>query len=238
MARGEGRRTVLGSPRAAAVALLVALAPGVGSAADASSGAFERSFDFGGRAFDLRLDHGAGRVRTPLPYQGELSLSLPYTVGSHALVGNTQLAASYSLLRGVDSLPDLNLVARVDLPTAPGSAPAGRTPLPGVRAIAVKDLGGPIERIHVESELWTSGPALAVSYRAALGAALRLESTRASLDFVAIRPSPSTGLPDQRLAQLSVSRIFARSTRAQLGLATGFAPTPSFRISLGFDGLF
>lgn len=235
---------MLGSPRAAAVALLLVLAPGVGSAADATPGAFERTFDFGGRAFDLRVDHGAGRVRTPLPYHGELSLSLPYTVGSslgssvpsHALVGDTQLAATYPLWREGDLLPDLNVVARVDLPTAVGPAAAAHTPLPGVRAIAVKHLAGPIERIRLESELWTSGPSLAVSYRTALGTALRLgPTTEASLDFVAIRPGPSTGLPDQRLVQLSLSEIFAKNARAHLGLATAFAPTPSLRLSFGLD---
>ena len=235
MAQRGGQEAELGSPRAAAVALLLALAPCAASAADASNGAFERTFDLGGHAFDLRLEHGAGRVRTPLPYQGELSVSLPYTVGTRALVGNTQLAASYSFWREVEALPDLDLVARVDLPTAPGA----RTLLPGLRAVAAKQLGGPIERIHLESELWTSGPELALSYRTALGTAVRLDrSTRASLDLVATRPSPSTGLRDEHFVQLSLSRLFAGSASAQLGLATGFAPTPSFRISLGFDRSF
>ena len=237
---------MLGSPRSAAVALLLALPPlaasGVASGADAPPGAFERSFDFGGRAFDLRLDHGAGQVRTPLPYQGELSLSLPYSVGavgSRTLVGNPQLAATYSLWRNVGVLPDLDVVAHVDVPSAPGSLPGGRTPQSGVRAIAVKHLDGPIERLQLESEFWTSGHDLAVSYRTAVGTALRLTSnTHASLDFVAIRPSPSTGLPDQRLVQLSLSRILWPSAHAQLGLATGFAPTPSVRLSLGLNRSF
>src|SRR5262249_23309525 len=156
----------------------------------------------GAAAWNATAVAGEGNVRTVLPFDGRLTLRLPYVVGSTAVLGNAQLAASYQLAKEHDFLPSLGLTARVDLPTAPGA----RQPLPGVRAVATKKLDfGLLENLHAESELWTDGERLTPCHRAAIGATLKLpQATRLAIDWVSVRGQVNDTPLRQDLAQLSV----------------------------------
>lgn len=210
----------------------------------ASAGGYERTFEFGPSPVEVRLNYGdptpgavalagEGSLRSSLPGKGRLTVRVPYVVGEAATLGNTQVAASYDLEHGTELLPRVSLVAEVDLPTAKGAVGAR----PGLKVTATKSLGsGLFEAIHVESDLSTDTAALAPSYRAAVGASFRLPVlTRASLDFVALRPAVATGAPSQNLVQLGMSHAFANRTNLRLGLGSDCR---SLRASFGIDRRF
>jgi hypothetical protein len=227
---------------------LAARAAGAGP--DETPSGFERTIRVGPSSVELRVhaatsppgsavSAGEGSIATPLPGEGQLTLRVPYVVSQSPAVGNAQLAASYELAKESSLLPNLAVVARVDLPTAPGARGAH----PGVRATAAKKLGtGVIEAIRVESELWTAGPSLAPSYRALIGTTLRLHgATSGTVDLIALRPGP--GAARENLAQLGLAHRLDPATSLHVGVAAGLGETASaapfpFRATLGFERKF
>jgi hypothetical protein len=205
------------------------------------------SFDLAGERVDVQLHPGnaspgatavagEGSVRTVLPYDGRLTLRLPYVVGESAALGNAQVAASFDLAKERVALPSLGLTARVDLPTAPGA----RAPCPGVKAVATKKLElGVLEAIHAEGELWTDGPRLAPCHRTALGATLRLhKATHATLELVSVRAHAGATAVRQDSAQIGVSHRVG-GTGLHAGVAAIVAGnSTSLRASFGIEQRF
>jgi hypothetical protein len=180
---------------------------------------------------------GDGSIRASLPGEGHLSLQLPYVVGRDSTVGNVQLAASYDLAKESRLVPSIAVVAHVDLPTAPGT----RAAHPGVKATAAKRLGsGVIQTIRAESELWTEGPDLALSYRALIATTFRLRAaTTGSLEFISLHPAGGPVLQDEFLAQLGLSQKLDPATTLHLGAAAGLVdPASPFRVTLGIEHRF
>lgn len=227
------------------LAPVAAAAAGSGSA-DAPS-EFQRTIAVGSNSVELRVQHatsapgsevssGEGSVATALPGEGQLMLRLPWVVGQTAAVGTAQLAASYDLAKESPLVPNIAVVARVDLPTAPGA----RGARPGVRATAAKTVDvGVIETIRLESEFWTAGPSLSPSYRAAVGTTFRLRAaTSGSVDLVALRPGAATG-PSENLAQVGLSHRLDADTNVRVGVAASLTAGASpLRATLGFEHRF
>ncbi len=210
----------------------------------ASAGGYERTFELGPSPVEVRLNYGdptpgavalagEGSVRSALPGEGRLTVRVPYVVGEVATLGNTQVAASYDLEHDTELLPRVSLAAEVDLPTAKKAVGAR----PGLKVTATKSLGsGLFEAIHAESDLSTDTVEVSPSYRAAVGASFRLPAaTRASLDFVALRPGAATGAPSENLVQLGMSHTFANRTNLRVGLGSDCR---TLRASFGIDRRF
>lgn len=202
----------------------------------------------GESSIELRVHHastapgseavaGEGSLETRLPGEGQLMLRLPYVVGQIPAVGIAQVAASYDLAKETPLVPNVAVVAHVDLPTAPGA----RGAQPGARLTVAKRLGGGIiETIHLESEMWTEGPTLTRSYRAAIGTTFRLRAaTSGSLDLVALRPGADTGRANENLAQLGLAHQLDPDTNLRVGVAAGIAGGASpIRATFGIDHRF
>jgi hypothetical protein len=165
-----------------------------------------------------------------LPGDGHLTVRLPVVVSEAAALGNAQVSASYDLLREAELVPHVSLTTQVDLPTARGAT----STRPALKATAAKSLGpGLLEGIHLESELSTDTALLLPSYRTSLGASFRLPAqTRVSLDFVALRPAPQSGVARRNFAQLGVSRTLGKRTHVRLGVGSD---TKTVHASLGVD---
>ena len=248
--RAESRELPLRNLVRVVASLAFSFAPALAAAAgpaDAPSD-FQRTIAVGGSSIDLRVrptsassasgvSAGEGSVGTALPGEGQLTFRLPWVAGQAPAIGTAQLAASYDLAKETELVPKIAVVARVDLPTAPGA----RGARPGVQATVAKRLDlGPIETIRVESGLWTDGPSLSRSYRAAFGTTFRLlAATTASVDLVAVRPGAATGSPSTNLAQLGLSQKHDAFTNVRVGVAASLADGVSpLHATLGFEHRF
>jgi hypothetical protein len=212
------------------------------AAADAAAGDFERTVNLPGSAMDVRFHYGApgpgattlageGSLGTTLPGDGRLTVRLPASIGSNTVLGDTQVAAGYSLVRESDLLPKVSVLAELALPTAPGSRGAH----PGMKATAEKKLAW--GDLHAETELRTEGRQLARSYRTAVGARLHLRpTTTASFDLVTLRPSGRSLLPRDDQAQLGLCQELAPGTKLRLGVGAGVTGgQSSLRSTVGLD---
>lgn len=220
--------------------------------AAALADAFQRTVDVWTNPIEVRLTYagaaanalgtparaltGEGSIVTRLPGDGQLTLHVPHVMGQSPVLGVPQVAASYDLAKEGRVLPNLAIVARVDLPTARGA----RGAFPGVRATAAKKVkAGPFDSLRVETEMWTSGPQLTPSYRTLLGTTFHLRAaTSGSLDFVAVRPAAGFGA-QENLAHLGLAQSLGPASTVRLGFAAGLVDgTNSLRATLGVDTRF
>ncbi|HTO07240.1 MAG TPA: hypothetical protein VMR86_09295 [Myxococcota bacterium] len=216
--------------------------------ADPANGNLGATFALPGSAMDVRIHYasagsgasalaGEGSLGANLPLDGRLTVRVPVSVGSSAMLGDTQVAAGYALLHESNLLPRLAVTAELALPTAPGSHGAR----PGVKATAAKKLlWGPVRDFHVETELRTEGRGLARSYRTAVGTHLQiLKSTTASIDLVTLRPSGRSLLPRDDQAQIGICQEVTKGTKLRLGLGAGVTGgQSSLRSTVGIDWRF
>jgi hypothetical protein len=218
--------------------------PATGAIAGPALGGYERTIDLATSPVEVRLHYdaapgssaltGEGSIGTRLPGDGHLLLRVPHVVGRGVALLDPQLAASYPLVHEDERLPSLSVVAQVDLPMVPGA----RGARPGVKAIASKDLGGGfIHAIRFESEVKGEGPALAPSYRTAIGTSLRLRAdTTGTVDLVALRPPTGSTAEREVLAQLSLVHALRPNTMLRLSLGAGpKSGASALRSTVGID---
>jgi hypothetical protein len=207
---------------------------------------FEQTLDLAASPVELRVHSasaapgssapvaGEGSIGAKLPGDGQLTLRVPYLMGSRPVLGDSQLAAGYELLAERELLPKISVTAQLDLPTARGSSAAH----PGMKATVAKKLrAGVIRAVYVESELHTNGRDLATSYRTAVGTSFQLPlATTGNFDFAMVRPPIGSGVPRDDTAQLGLSWALGAGSSLHLGVGAGLSTgVPSLRSNLGID---
>ena len=243
---------VLQDLSAIAMSLVLLLAPiraaGADSSSDVAENGYQRTIEVGAKTVEMQLHYGnaapgtlavagEGTVRTEIPGEGQLTLRVPHLVGQGVALGDAQVAARYDLVAEGQLLPSLDLVANIDLPTAPRT----REVRPCLKATSAKSVGvGFIEAVRFESELWTDGRRSTPGYRAAIGTTLRFSpATVGNLELVSLRSRIAPGFARESLAQLGLSHRLNADAGLHAGVAARVAgESNSISATIGFDRRF